>query len=57
MFELQLTPQLLLHLRVAGVQGVPLEFGTVAVFTCAASCWEEKDIIKEEVLVVQCEVI
>lgn len=56
-FELQLTPQLLLHLRVAGVQGVPLEFGTVVVFTCAASCWEEKDSVKEEVLIVQCEVI
>ncbi|KAK8374386.1 hypothetical protein O3P69_011750 [Scylla paramamosain] len=57
MFELQLTPQLLLHLRVSGVQGVPLEFGTVAVFTCAASCWDDKDTVRQEALVVQCEVI
>lgn len=56
-FELQLTPQLLLHLRVPGVQGVPLEFGTVAVFTCAASCWDDKDTVRQEALVVQCEVI
>lgn len=57
MFELQLTPQLLLHLRVSGVQGVPLEFGTVAVFTCTASCWDDKDTVRQEALVVQCEVI
>ncbi|XP_045593705.1 programmed cell death protein 2-like isoform X2 [Procambarus clarkii] len=56
-FEMQITPQLVLHLRVAGVQGTPLEFGTVTVFTCAASCWNEKDIIKQEAVVVQCEVI
>ncbi|XP_042239043.1 programmed cell death protein 2-like [Homarus americanus] len=56
-FEMQITPQLVLHLRVPGVQGTPLEFGSVAVFTCSASCWNEKDIVKQEAIVVQCEVI
>ncbi|XP_037775681.1 programmed cell death protein 2-like [Penaeus monodon] len=56
-FELQLTPQLIIHLRVSGVQGTPLEFGTVAVFTCLASCWSDKDTVRQEAIVVQSEVI
>ncbi|XP_066961607.1 programmed cell death protein 2-like [Macrobrachium rosenbergii] len=56
-FEMQITPQLVLHLRVPGVQGSPVEFGTVAVFTCTASCWGEKDTSRQEAVVVQGEVI
>lgn len=56
-FEMQLTPQLLLHLRVTGSPGSALEFGTVVVFTCAASCWTDTDTTRAETLVVQAEVI
>ena len=56
-FEMQVTPQLVLHLRVPGVQGAPIEFGTVSVFTCSASCWGEKDTSRQEAVVVQGEVI
>lgn len=56
-FELQLTPQMIIHLRVSGVQGTPLEFGTVTVFTCLASCWSDKDTVRQEAIVVQSEVI
>ncbi|XP_071521073.1 programmed cell death protein 2-like [Panulirus ornatus] len=56
-FEMQITPQLILHLNVPGVQGTPLEFGNVVLFTCSASCWNEKDTVKQEAIVVQCEVI
>ncbi|KAK3867715.1 hypothetical protein Pcinc_026845 [Petrolisthes cinctipes] len=56
-FEMQLTPQLLLHLRVTGSPGSAMEFGTVVVFTCAASCWADTDTTRAETLVVQAEVI
>jgi pre-rRNA-processing protein TSR4 len=38
-FELQLLPSLVAQLSVAGLEGAPLEFGTVLVMACQNSCW------------------
>eukprot|EP00092_Neocalanus_flemingeri_P022608 GFUD01024521.1.p1 GENE.GFUD01024521.1~~GFUD01024521.1.p1 ORF type:complete len:440 (-),score=140.18 GFUD01024521.1:448-1767(-) len=40
-FELQLLPSLVTQLRVAGLEGLPLEFGTVLVMACQRSCWSD----------------
>ncbi|XP_076043501.1 programmed cell death 2 like trus [Oratosquilla oratoria] len=56
-FEMQLTPQLVLFLRVEGVIGTPLEFGTVVLLSCVRSCWAEGDTFRREALVVQHEVV
>jgi len=40
-FELQLLPSLVAQLSVAGLDGAPLEFGTVLVMACQNSCWSE----------------
>jgi len=52
-FELQLLPSLVAQLRVAGgeVEGPPVEFGTVLVFSCLASCWGEGGPREETVIV------
>jgi len=42
-FELQLLPSLVTQLSVAGLEGAPLEFGTVLVMACQKSCWSETD--------------
>lgn len=55
--ELQITPQLIVNLKVTGVTGVPLEFGTVVFYTCADACWVETDTGRQENVIVQCEVI
>jgi len=52
-FELQLLPSLVAQLRVEGgeVDGPPVEFGTVLVFSCLASCWGEGGPREETVIV------
>ena len=40
-FELQLLPSLVAQLSVAGLEGAPLEFGTVLVMACQNSCWSD----------------
>ena len=39
-FEFQLLPSLVGQMSVKGLEGVPVEFGTVLVFTCSQSCWQ-----------------
>jgi len=52
-YELQLLPSLVAQLRVDGgeVEGPPVEFGTVLVFSCLASCWGEGGPREEAVIV------
>jgi len=52
-FELQLLPSLVAQLRVEGeeVEGPPVEFGTVLIFSCLASCWGEGGPREETVIV------
>ncbi|XP_045213190.2 programmed cell death protein 2-like [Mercenaria mercenaria] len=52
-FELQLTPALINHLRLPGQTGSAVEFGTVLVYTCKQSCWDESDSYRTEYAVVQ----
>jgi len=40
-FELQLLPSLVAQLSVAGLEGAPMEFGTVLVMACQKSCWSD----------------
>jgi len=42
-FEYQLLPSLVSQMSVLGVEGSPVEFGTVLVFTCSQSCWSSQD--------------
>jgi len=55
-FELQLLPSLVAQLRVEGgrEEGPPVEFGTVLIFSCLASCWGEGEP-REETVIVQAE--
>jgi len=43
LFELQLLPSLVAQLKIPSLDGTPLEFGTVLIFTCIKSCWTEGD--------------
>ncbi|KAL7639466.1 UNVERIFIED_CONTAM: hypothetical protein RMT77_009967 [Armadillidium vulgare] len=54
-FEAQIMPQLVSCLRVKEFNGIVLEFGTVVIFTCMASCWAEGDVVRQEVCFVQSE--
>jgi len=40
-FELQLLPSLVAQLSAVGLEGAPLEFGTVLILACQKSCWSE----------------
>jgi hypothetical protein len=40
-------------LFISGSSTPPLEFGTVLIFTCLDSCWNERDNVKEESVIVQ----
>jgi len=42
-FEFQLLPSLVSQMSVKGLEGAPVEFGTVLVFTCHNSCWSDSD--------------
>lgn len=51
-FEFQLMPSLVNFLKIDGE--VALEFGTVFVYTCSKSCWDEgKDLYRFENVFVQ----
>lgn len=52
-FEFQLMPALVNYLKAAETTGVAVEFGTVLVFTCKQSCWEEGGAVKTEHIIVQ----
>ncbi|XP_046578632.1 LOW QUALITY PROTEIN: programmed cell death protein 2-like [Haliotis rubra] len=53
-FELQLVPSLVPYLCQEKEQGPVLEFGTVLVYTCSRSCWEEAlQEPREELVIVQ----
>jgi hypothetical protein len=61
--EVQVLPSLIPSLKwVGGDTGAtPLEFGTVIVYTCFKSCWEEgktgRGLYKNELVYVQAETI
>ena len=42
-FEFQLLPSLVSQMSVKGLEGTPVEFGSVLVFTCHESCWNKSD--------------
>ena len=57
-FELQLLPSLVSQMSVKGLEGAPVEFGTVLVFTCHNSCWSDSDPRpKREAVILQQEVM
>lgn len=58
-FEFQLVPTLLSKLRLScdPPHCTRLDFGTVLVYTCRASCWGSKDSYREEIVVVQKEML
>lgn len=35
----------------------PVEFGTIIIFTCSKSCWQEGDAARNEHVIVQMEMI
>lgn len=52
--ELQLLPTIIPSLRLeCNGEGVPMEFGTVLIYTCAKSCWDTPDKSRQEICVVQ----
>lgn len=54
--EVQLLPSLVAGLRLEGVEGPAVEFGTVLVYSCLASCWPEGGReAREEALLLQAE--
>ncbi|XP_073992600.1 programmed cell death protein 2-like [Rhodnius prolixus] len=56
LFELQVLPTLIPRLTLVGSdRGTHLEFGTVFLYSCAVSCWEDNDSYREEHLIVQME--
>lgn len=52
-FELQLMPTLVDFLRIEGEKDPVIEFGTVIIYTCKASCWSDGETFREERVVVQ----
>lgn len=55
-FELQAMPALIPSLKIEGcgkLKGAPVEFGTVLIYSCSASCWKEGDTWRPEVALVQ----
>lgn len=52
-FELQLMPALVNFLQTSEKAGPATEFGTVIVFTCKNSCWDDKSTTKRELVLVQ----
>lgn len=52
-FELQLMPALVNFLQTSEKAGPATEFGTVIVFTCKNSCWDDKSTTKQELVLVQ----
>jgi len=57
-FEVQLLPSLVAQLCVEGLEGAPVEFGTVLVMACQKSCWDDSsDQPRFETVVVQGELM
>jgi len=57
-FEVQLLPSLVAQLSVRGLEGAPIEFGTVLVMACQKSCWDDSsDQPRFEKVVVQGELM
>merc|ERR1711892_45395 len=57
-FEMQLLPSLVAQLSVAGLEGAPLEFGTVLIMACQKSCWSDtSDQLRFEKVLVQGELM
>jgi len=52
-FEFQILPSLVSQMSVKGLEGVPVEFGTVLVYTCQASCWPDSTCPRVETVLVQ----
>ncbi|KAL1431289.1 hypothetical protein MTO96_014311 [Rhipicephalus appendiculatus] len=55
-FELQAMPALIPSLKIEGIRKLrdaPVEFGTVLVYSCSASCWKDGDTWRPEVALVQ----
>lgn len=55
-FELQAMPALIPSLKIEGLhklKDAPVEFGTVLVYSCSASCWKDGDSWRPEVALVQ----
>ncbi len=57
--EVQVLPSIIPSLRLeAGDRGVtPLEFGSVLVYTCLRSCWDDKSLYKNELVYLQAETL
>lgn len=52
-FEMQLLPSMVHKLMIPEVEGSPIEFGTVLIYTCKQSCWSSESKPKTEQVVVQ----
>jgi len=52
-FELQLLPTLVSVLEAEHVEGTVVEFGTLLLYSCAASCWKEGNSVKSETVILQ----
>uniref|UniRef100_A0A131Y5N9 Putative programmed cell death protein n=1 Tax=Ixodes ricinus TaxID=34613 RepID=A0A131Y5N9_IXORI len=54
-FELQVMPALIPTLEIEGAhfKGCPLEFGTILIYSCSASCWSAQNTWLEEVAFIQ----
>lgn len=52
-FELQLMPALINHLKLSEGTGNVLEFGTVLIYTCKQSCWSDGDLYRTDQVFVQ----
>lgn len=52
-FEFQILPSLVSQMSVRGLEGVPVEFGTILVFTCHVSCWIDSSCPRIETVLVQ----
>ncbi|KAL3876330.1 hypothetical protein ACJMK2_034192 [Sinanodonta woodiana] len=52
-FELQLMPALVPYLCLPQSSDPAVEFGTVLIYTCKASCWKDGDTVKSELALVQ----
>ena len=49
-------PTIIPKLTLANGERVPLEFGTVLIFTCVKSCWDTPDKMRLENVIVQKEI-
>jgi len=52
-FEMQLLPSMVHKLMIPELEGSPIEFGTVIIYSCKQSCWSSDSKPKTEQIVVQ----